>query len=178
MDEARYLCDFIDYKMAELTALKASTAPAGGPSRLAAPPPPPPSASAQGEQGLETEIVSVVEEPRPTAFLAVLEDDEGWLADESWEAMDGSNVDKMLALSVKPSTAVKYGCIWDKQMGRLCDVPPRQRHAAGRPGFGDLHRRYRQVVGIRGSSHDGPSGSSPLLRIGGVRVPVWVPKIW
>jgi hypothetical protein len=111
MDKARYLCDFIEFKMAELAALKASMAPTAGPSWLATPPPPPPPA-AQGEQGLETEVVSIVEEP--TAFLALLEDNKGWSADESWEAMDGSNMDKMLASSVKPSTAVKYGHIWDK----------------------------------------------------------------
>jgi hypothetical protein len=112
-DEARYLCDFIEYKMAELAALKASTAPTAGPSWLAAPPPPPPPPpAAQGEQGLETEVASIVEEP--TAFLALLEDDKGWSADESWEAMDGSSVDKMLALSVKPLTAATYGRIWDK----------------------------------------------------------------
>jgi hypothetical protein len=113
MEEARYLCDFIEFKMAELAALKASMAPTTGPLWLAAPPPPPPPPpAAQGEQGLETEGASIVEEP--TAFLALLEDDEGWSADESWEAMDGSNVDKMLASSVKPSTAAKYGRIWDK----------------------------------------------------------------
>jgi hypothetical protein len=113
MDEACYLCDFIKFKMAELAALKASMAPTAGPSWLATPPPPPPPPpAAQGEQGLETEVVTLVEEP--TAFLALLEDNEGWSADESWEAMDGSNVDKMLASSVKPSTAVKYGHIWDK----------------------------------------------------------------
>jgi hypothetical protein len=113
MDEARYLCDFIEYKMAELAALKASTAPTAGLSWLATPPPPPPPPpAAQGEQGLETEVASIVEEP--TAFLALLEDNKGWSADESWEAMDGSNVDKMLASSVKPSTAAKYGRIWDK----------------------------------------------------------------
>jgi hypothetical protein len=41
-------------------------------------------------------------------------EDDVWLADESWEFMDASNVDKLLASSVKKATAVKYGRICDK----------------------------------------------------------------
>lgn len=37
-----------------------------------------------------------------------------WSADESWDSMDGSNVDKMLDCSIKPATASKYARIWDK----------------------------------------------------------------
>jgi hypothetical protein len=41
-------------------------------------------------------------------------DFEGWSADELGNVMNVSNVDKMLEASVRPSTAAKYGRIWDK----------------------------------------------------------------
>jgi hypothetical protein len=164
-DEARYLCDFIQFKMTELAALKASMAPTAGPSWLATPPPPPPPPpTAQGEQGLETEVVSIVEEP--TAFLALLEDDKGWSADKSWEAMEREAVDGS-------EVRAHLG-----QMGCFRDVSSHQHHAARDQSFGDFHHRHCRIVGIRGSSHDGRGSSSPFLRVGGLRVPVRVSKVW
>jgi hypothetical protein len=40
--------------------------------------------------------------------------DGGWSTDESVDGLTSSGVNRMLAASVKPSTASKYGRIWDK----------------------------------------------------------------
>jgi hypothetical protein len=45
---------------------------------------------------------------------AVNNEEASWSADKSWEKMDDSNVDRLLDSSIRPSTASKYGKIWDK----------------------------------------------------------------
>jgi hypothetical protein len=43
-----------------------------------------------------------------------LPDDGDWLADKTVDVLDSTNVDKLLASSIKPSTAAKYAKIWDR----------------------------------------------------------------
>jgi hypothetical protein len=56
------------------------------------------------------EVVSVEDIPFPFTDKA----DESWSADKAVDVLDQSNVEKLLASSVKLSTAAKYGQIWDK----------------------------------------------------------------
>jgi hypothetical protein len=61
--------------------------------------------------------LGIKQSPAPVArhpSFDLLLEDEGWSADESWEGMYASNVDRMLDSSVKPATAEKYTRIWDK----------------------------------------------------------------
>jgi hypothetical protein len=130
--KARLLCEFIQVKLAEFEALTEGTPPPATASTLttAAAPPLATTSTAAGASGIpasmgnpqfsSTPITAEVEVSKvdwsisgTSAFKASTGDGE-WSADESWDSMDGSNVDKMLDNRVKPATASKYARIWDK----------------------------------------------------------------
>jgi hypothetical protein len=52
--------------------------------------------------------------------LLGFDDNDDWSADESWERLDNTNIDKMLDFSIRPATAVKYGPIWNKWLEFVC----------------------------------------------------------
>jgi hypothetical protein len=125
--EAEHLCEFIQATLREiesLTAAGTSSMVTGSFSLPAVPAAA--AASAVGDSSLPwcgstltppALYSGAKRHPAPVtrhpSFNLLLED-EGWSADESWEGMDATNVNRMLDSSVKPATAEKYARIWDK----------------------------------------------------------------
>jgi hypothetical protein len=52
--------------------------------------------------------------------LSGIDDNDNCSADESWEHLDNTNVDKMLDSSVRPATAAKCGRIWNRWLEFVC----------------------------------------------------------
>jgi hypothetical protein len=126
--EAAALCVFIKSKVTEYKALQSELdalvasgpprpasgslpGPSGIPRQVARPPPPKVMQGCTRSGNVLQEAAGIV-----ARFLGTVTDDDdvGWSTDETMDTLDQSNVDKLLASSVKSSTSAKYGCIWDR----------------------------------------------------------------
>jgi hypothetical protein len=90
-------------------------------------------------------------------------------------AMDKTNVEKMLAGSVKASTLAKYSLLWDKWLvfSAFHEVDTMPPHAC----LGDIYFRHRRIVRLRWGDklHSGVRG--PLLRARGVTITVRLAQV-